>query len=91
MSKSSERTILALALFFSLIFMPWWFSALLMCFGLLFFQPYYEALIAAFILDTLYGSPDGSFLESFPVTLFACFLFLLSFWVREYVRLDPRV
>lgn len=91
MKKNTERLILDIALICSLIFMPWWFSGALMLLGLFFFQPFYEALGAGFVIDTLYGNPAASLILSFPATLSACFLFLLSFWVREHVRLGNRM
>lgn len=88
MSLNHKRIAYDLFLLLSLLLLPWWVSSLLLLLGLCLFSSWYECLIGALILDTLFNPSDGSFLHSFFFTLSASGLFLLSWYLRERVLLS---
>lgn len=71
-------------LFCSLFFFPWWASVLFGLYLVFVFDSYYELLLSALILDTLYAAGKLSFLMGMPFTLILSALFLISFYAKEH-------
>ncbi len=90
MNSNLQRIFFVAVLLFSTSLFPWWVTFPLILLGIFFFRTFYEAIFFGFILDRVYGLSDGSFLKTFPLTLSAILLFLLSFWVREHLRLGDK-
>jgi hypothetical protein len=87
MSSTKLRIVFIFLILFSLPFFPIWLTALLcVAFGIFFRNPY-EIVVAGYVLDTLYGVPTHTFLiqHLFFILFFA--IFVVSFWVREHLRI----
>ncbi len=51
-------------LFMLVLLAPWWVYSAIIVFLIFYFNPYYEVIILAFFIDSLYGSPA---VLSFPL------------------------
>ncbi len=78
-------------LLLSVFIFPWWITAPLAILGTFFFISFYEVLLIGFIADRLFIlSIDNGFIKTFPFTFSAILIFLLSFWIREHIRLGQK-
>jgi len=82
-----KRIAINIAFFFSILFLPWWASALLGVISLFLFSSFYELIFWAFVSDLLYGAPVVS-LYGFNVifTLSALVLFIAVEFLKKSIR-----
>lgn len=81
------RAFADIALFASILFLPWWASALLALAFLFTFESYVEALMAGFLADALYGTGEGKFLGAeYVMTLAAAAAFFMSLYLKSVLR-----
>jgi len=55
------RIVLDILFFLSVLILPWWISGLFALFLIFYMKSFYEAVLAGFMLDTLYGTPTQAF------------------------------
>jgi len=84
-----KRRILANALIlFSLLFCPFWLTAILIVAGVFIFPRFYEGIAALFLADLLYGIKEARFYGSTAVLFSLGGLFLIVLmYVKEKVYL----
>ncbi len=71
----------------SVIFLPWFISAILVVIFYFVFDRYYEGVIAGFLMDSLYGIPRSAFYGFEGIaTLASGFAFLMSLYIKSVVR-----
>ena len=68
-------------IFVSILFFPWWATAIVLLGGIVFFRSFYEALAWALVVDILYGVSSNTFLNE-PV-LFTAGVFLGLFLIEK--------
>lgn len=78
------------ALLFSVIFLPFWFSAILALGSMIYFPKYYEAPVLFFLSDVLYGAPVAKFSRLVFVSFFAslAMLFIIE-TLKKKLRYYP--
>lgn len=83
----ATRILLDVAVFISLVLLPWWMTVLLVFVLLWYFPHFYEAIVAGFIIDSLYSAPLSSF-GGFQLifTLGSVFLFGIVEYTKTKVR-----
>lgn len=55
------RILASILLLFSILFMPFWLSAILGLAGMIYFAVFWEATVLFFLSDLLYGVKEASF------------------------------
>lgn len=83
-----KRCIADVFLFAAVVIVPWWLVFPVALFLVFYFERYYEALLAAFIFDLLYGIPLRM-LFGFP--FLATFVFILFFYAAENIKPNVRL
>jgi hypothetical protein len=68
---SPARILFILLTFASVLYLPWWLSALLIVIGTVVFQSWFTGVMAGLVYDSLY---------SVPVAFLGNFNFLLTAW-----------
>jgi hypothetical protein len=68
---SPARIFFILLTFISVLYLPWWLSALLILIGTVVFRSYYAGVMTGLVYDSLY---------SVPVAFLGNFNFLLTAW-----------
>ncbi len=71
----------------AVLYLPWWVSALLALLSFFLFEHFYEMLVAAFLLDLLYGAPSPHFgTFRFVMSSVAVVLFMLGTVLKRHLR-----
>lgn len=83
-----KRLVADFIFFFSLFVLPWYWTAILAIVFIIWFGNFWEAVLAGFILDTLYSIPNTRIYGRFGIfTAGATILILLVKIARKKVRL----
>ncbi len=79
------RILIGVALFLSILFLPWWLYCPAIIAAVILIPFYWEALVLAFLVQILY-TPDGAgFFAFIPLVTFSLLLILIP--LREELRL----
>ncbi len=75
-----QRILFSVALFISILFLPWWISLLLALLFLFMIERYYEIVVFGLAMDILYSSSMSLVLGLFhiPLVFFLCSIILLG-------------
>lgn len=77
-----------LSLLLAVFILPWWLTAILALIFLLRFSHFIEAMIAAGLLDIIYGGGAGWWGLSYPLTIgFAVLTLFVEGFIKERIRL----
>lgn len=84
-----ERIVLNITVLVALFMVPWWGVVAIIIVLVLYFLPYYEAIIFGLLLDAVYilRAPD-SFSFGFPFTFLCVALVILSLYAKDRMRLS---
>lgn len=75
------------SLLLSLLYLPWWLTALFGLIFLIYFNHFYEIIIIGAIADMIYGIPRKIFFDAeFVNTLAAILLYLFSIQLKKFLR-----
>lgn len=84
---NSKRILADIALFVSVLWLPWWASAVLAAAFIFMFDWYYEAVVAGFLMDSLYAVPLPRFRGAELVaTGAASALYLVAAYVKPKLK-----
>lgn len=73
----------------ALFLLPYWIYLPLLFLAIFFISFYWEGIVLAFLVDTLYGFGAGTdWLGRFPLALGASILFLVVPLARKYLRIN---
>lgn len=72
-----------IALIVSLIYLPWWLGALVLCVACFAVSNFYEAIIYGIVADALYATSFGFHGFSFVCSLFAFTVFAISVLLKD--------
>lgn len=87
MTSTAKRIILNAVILFSLLALPWWCTAAFALAGIFVFDTFFEAVIAGFIMDSLYGVPTGYFHGiTFVSTLAAAAALAVVLYIKPQLR-----
>lgn len=87
MSKITSRILLDAVIIFSVFYFGWWETALLVLFGIIAFDGFYEVFIAGLLLDILYGVRTEEFYGIwFVFTLFFSVMYLVTMRIKKNTR-----
>jgi hypothetical protein len=87
MNTSAQRILVDALLFASLLWLPWWCSALIALAAVFIFEWYLEAVIAGFLMDSLYGVPSARFHGfTFLATAAGGIMLAVSLYARPKLR-----
>ncbi len=84
------RILASVILLFSILFMPFWVSAVLGLAGMIYFSFFLEAIFLFFLSDLLYGTPELKFFNVIFVsftTALICFIILEL--LKKQIRFGP--
>jgi hypothetical protein len=85
----NSRTIISVSIFILLFIAPYWLYLPALGLSLIYFRFYWEGIMLAFLIDTLYGYDIfGKFYLRFPVALLACILLLLVPVIQRRLRFN---
>lgn len=70
-------------LLYSILFLPFWVSAILTLAGIIYFKFFIEALFLFLLSDLLYGVPEARFLN---ITFVSVLMISILFIVIEYLK-----
>lgn len=79
----ASRVILVIALIFSVIFEPFWLSAILMLLGIAYFPIFWEGILVFLVGDFLYGVERA---ELWGITFFMTLLAAVSVAIGEFLK-----
>lgn len=82
------RAIADIALFFIVLYAPWWFVASALFLGVWYFKNFYEAFFFGLLFDILFGAPIAS-LHGFRFVF--SFIFLIIIFAAGFVKGKVRV
>lgn len=85
----NKRIFASIFLFLSLIILPWWFYIPIGILITIFIVNYWEIIIFGFLIDVLYTTSPNIFHFEYTFTAFFVFLFLISFLLRDRLRIKP--
>jgi hypothetical protein len=78
-------------LLFSILFLPFWVSAILAILAMIYFKNYWEAVILFFISDFLYGTMGTKYaFLTFTSGIFALIFLLLIEFLKKKFKFYPR-
>ena len=84
------RIALDLILFLSLFATPWWVSLIIALAGIFFFTHFYEIVVAGFIMDIVYGTPNASFFGiHFLSSIVAILLLVIGAFIKKRMIFYP--
>lgn len=84
----AARIIFSIVLFLSVLFLPFWVSAILGLIGILAFRYYFEAVGLLLISDLMFGAPTARFYNfTFVSTLFSLALLTATELVRDKLKI----
>lgn len=79
-----KRVIFTILLLFSMLFLPFWISAILALIGIFYFDFYLEAFVIFLLADLLYSTTQTRFLElSFINALVVSLVIILGEFVKR--------
>ena len=67
----------------SLIFLPWWITALVLIAGCFFVESFYECIVFGILADSLYGTEWSFHGVPYAATLYALVVFLVVSFIRK--------
>lgn len=74
-------------LFFSLFYLPWWFTAIIGVIFLFYFRNFYEIMAVGILADIIYGIPRKIFFDFELVnTIFAVMLYFAAGKFKKFLR-----
>jgi hypothetical protein len=83
------RIITTIFILFALFLLPYWIYLPILFLSLLVFPFFWEGIILAFVVDTLYGFGGGTdWVGRFPMALIAAIIFLVVPLARKYLRIN---
>lgn len=76
-----------IVIFISIFTTPWWFSVLLICIVIFWFEFFYESLLFSFFLDGFHGIPGMTFfgINTFFTTVIGV-VFLVSIFLKTRLK-----
>lgn len=74
-----------IAIIASILFAPWWLTALIVLAAVAMIGRFYEAIAYGILVDALYGTPVGYHGFSYAATLYAVVIFIVANAVRKRV------
>lgn len=81
----------SIILLFSILYLPFWLSAILALLGMAYFSFFFEAVILFFLIDLLYGAPEAKFSGSVFVALLAALAaFIIIEFLKSRLRLENK-
>ncbi len=85
------RSIATILMLLSILFVPWWTTALYAVFLVLYFDYYVEVMIAGIIFDSLYAVPLARFYNfTYVATLFAGVIFIAAVYLKKRLTFYTR-
>ena len=82
-----KRILADIILFASLVFAPWYWTAVLAVVGLVLFRKFWEIIALGFLIDALYSLPVSGIIARFGFfTIASVVLFLITNVVRKELR-----
>ncbi len=86
-SKFILRVVYDAFLLASLLYFPWWFTAVLAVFSLFYFRNFYETIIIGALADMIYGIPRKTFFNLEAVnTVLALIAYAGAYWLKGFLR-----
>ncbi len=82
------RIIADIALFFIVLYAPWWLVGIAVIAGVSYFKNFYEAFFAGFLFDTLYGASIAG-LHGFRFVFSSAFL--LFIFAADFIKTKVRI
>ncbi len=83
------RPLFIALIYASVLFAPWWLSLLLILSGIIFLDFALESIIAAFVIDMLYGVQLSRAIDGpFVITLIALILFFAKRILKPYIFIN---
>jgi hypothetical protein len=83
-----KRLLLSLVLLALIFFAPYWIYLPVLFLGIVFLPFYWEAVIFAFLVDTVYGPWNLSGFPYFPIALAAAALLLALPYIKRRLRFN---
>lgn len=83
--KTTIRIIFSIIFLLAVVWTPWWLIVCIALVGMFYFDWYVEALIGAFIFDSLYGV--GGFTNIFFITITGVLLMTLVV-LKQWIKID---
>ena len=80
------RITLDIIILISILFWPWYISAVLLLAGMIAFERFYEAFIAALMLDILYHIPESTFMSSWLHTIVVMITYGIVHFFQSRIR-----
>lgn len=85
------RILSSIALLFSVLFMPFWLSVILVLAGMIYFPFFLEAVILFFLSDLLYGAREAKYFQMVFVSLTISILALTIIeFLKKKLKFYPR-
>lgn len=85
------RILASIILLFSVLFMPFWLSAILVFIGMLYFAFFWEAIILLFLSDLLYGAKEARFFYAVFISLIVSVIVLVIIeFVKKKIKFYPK-
>jgi hypothetical protein len=85
------RIILNFIVAFSILFMPWWLTSLLIIFGIFGFNNFYESILWAFVMDGIYAIPlerYSGYMLVYTSTIVG--FFIISIYLKKIIKFYSR-
>lgn len=77
------RILISIVLLFSILFMPFWVSALLALVGIIYFSKFFEAAVLFLLSDLLYGTKGET---GFPVIFTSFIIAIILLTAKEAIK-----
>jgi hypothetical protein len=71
-----------IALILSILYMPWWTTAIILICACFLVERFFEAIIYGVVVDALFGTQYGFHGYSYAASLFALVVFLFASFIR---------
>ncbi len=78
-----KRILFLILLVFCVFFTPYFIYLPLALFGLIYFKNYWEGLVAVFLSDMIYNTPEAKF---YGLVFISTIIFLIIFFVIEIIK-----
>lgn len=78
------RIFINIALLVSIFYLPWWATTFIVLFGIFIFKNFYEAVLAGFLMDILYGTKTIEFMNIWFI--FTAFYFLIYILITAFKK-----
>lgn len=77
------RILFSIVLLFSILFMPFWVSALLALAGIIYFSKFFETAVLFLLSDLLYGTKEQT---GFPVIFTSFIIAIILLTAKEAIK-----